>query len=503
MRIVAYGVLLAVSCFACSGHSNDPAPVDPGTDSGDQDTGDDTISTTGFDFAQDVTITEVAIFQGVKVPLMKDGAKVATRKAQVVANREGIFRIYVTPGPSWTAKGVVAEVVLKSSAGDRRLTVSKTLVSASKEESQDSTFNVEIPPDTIQTDTTYSVALKVGPGTGGSAPDGAVYPAGDATDSIDAQSTGEALKIVLVPVKYNADGSGRLPDTSDAQVEIYKRMMYAMYPVKKQPEITVRDPYSYSGVISRTGSGWSQILQRITDLRGSDGAPADTYYYGLFEPASTFMGFCSGACVSGLSWSGGSGGGPDYKTSVGLGYPGEEAASTMQHEVGHAHGRLHAPCGPGISGIDPGFPYSGGKTGGVGYDITTKKLVPVEGDIMSYCPPAWISDYTYNAIFKRVQLVSGAQLSFPDYKGPQKYRIVNVDGSGAISWGDEMTMTFPPMGEEHTVTYTKSDGTTAKVTGVYAGYDHLPGGMLLVPEPKGYVKATIAGFGTLLARKTP
>ena len=47
-------------------------------------------------------------------------------------------------------------------------------------------------------------------------------------------------------------------------------------------------------------------------------------------------------------------------------------ADTAAHELGHSHGRNHAPCGMGLdpSSIDPAYPHDGGKIG---------VLVDVEG----------------------------------------------------------------------------------------------------------------------------
>ena len=41
-----------------------------------------------------------------------------------------------------------------------------------------------------------------------------------------------------------------------------------------------------------------------------------------------------------------------------------DSVNTAAHEVGHAHGREHAPCG-GAQSTDPSFPYSNGGIGGV------------------------------------------------------------------------------------------------------------------------------------------
>lgn len=85
------------------------------------------------------------------------------------------------------------------------------------------------------------------------------------------------------------------------------------------------------------------------------------------------------------------------------------ASGVHAHELGHNYGRYHAP-GCGAGGTDPSFPYldiSGpGVIGDVdnpnyGFDISTMDIMVYSSfyDFMSYCNPAWISDYTYEALF--------------------------------------------------------------------------------------------------------
>jgi hypothetical protein len=74
------------------------------------------------------------------------------------------------------------------------------------------------------------------------------------------------------------------------------------------------------------------------------------------------------------------------------------AATVAAHELAHNWGRRHAPCG-GPTGIDPNYPEPDGSTGGYGYDVTSGQLEPPSsGDIMGYCDPKWISDYTYSGV---------------------------------------------------------------------------------------------------------
>ncbi|MCY3772684.1 MAG: Ig-like domain-containing protein [Gemmatimonadetes bacterium] len=70
-------------------------------------------------------------------------------------------------------------------------------------------------------------------------------------------------------------------------------------------------------------------------------------------------------------------------------------AYTIAHELGHNMNLRHAPCG-GPAGLDPDYPYVDGTTGAWGYDLLSGSLVsPRTFDLMSYCPPGWISDFHF------------------------------------------------------------------------------------------------------------
>ncbi len=484
----------------------DSGPPKPGTDTGTPPPGDDTGTTpppgddTGTtpppgedtapppgadgDLVKDLPITEIAVFQGVKVDVAKAGAKVATRLAPVVAGREGVMRVYVSPGPTYTARAVTAVLTINSGGKTTTVADTKTLSGASSDGDLNSTFDLQLPAAAMGTDTTYSVALHTPPGQTATGPStSAVYPASGA-ESLDARSSGDTLKVLLVPVRYNADGSGRLPDTSAAQVEAYRKEMYKLYPAKKV-EITVRAPYDYASSISASGSGWSNVLQALVRLRASDGAPNDLYYFGAFEPASSFGTFCGGGCVSGLSGLLTDSRDSSGRASVGIGYTGDTSAETMAHEVGHAHGRSHANCG-GASGVDPKFPYSGAGIGVYGYDIVLKTLIsPTKyTDMMGYCNPTWVSDYTFGALFTRMNTVAGSPMLYHAPSAGTKYRFVSIDVDGSMTWGDDVVLQSPPFSDPHAVTFDGPDGKpVATVVGNYYPYVDIPGGYMLVPEP--------------------
>ena len=76
----------------------------------------------------------------------------------------------------------------------------------------------------------------------------------------------------------------------------------------------------------------------------------------------------------------------------------------IAHELGHNMYLYHAPCG-GAGGPDPSFPSPTGSIGAWGYDFRDGGRLVSAGqkDLMSYCDPQWISDYSFDrALFFRL-----------------------------------------------------------------------------------------------------
>ena len=70
-------------------------------------------------------------------------------------------------------------------------------------------------------------------------------------------------------------------------------------------------------------------------------------------------------------------------------------SDVIAHEIGHNMSLRHAPCG-GPDSLEPEYPYQDGTIGAWGYDPEDRRLVsPNSHDLMSYCDPAWISEYSF------------------------------------------------------------------------------------------------------------
>jgi hypothetical protein len=123
---------------------------------------------------------------------------------------------------------------------------------------------------------------------------------------------------------------------------------------------------------------------------------------------------------------------------MGLAYNDEESLRTMLHEIGHNHGRNHAPCvppGASIAGVDPEFPYDNAAIGVWGYDIRSDSLIePDRPDIMAYCNEPWFSDYTYEGLLSTVRDVNQTQQSLiVDAARTGEFWVLLVD-SGTMRW---------------------------------------------------------------------
>lgn len=399
------------------------------------------------------------------------------------------MRIYVTRQGGWTSREVTARVDLYSSLVPvSPLAVTRMVTSDSSVDNLASTFNLEIPVSYLAGDLTYQVSLReVGNETGDGDADRSRWPEIGAA-AFDEENLGGGIELVIVPVQYDADGSGRLPDTSAEQLDMFKDYFYRYYPLPMDDiHITVGDPLSWNSAVNANGTGWEALLDAVNTLRNQRGATNKQYYYGAFSPDDSARNYCWQGCVVGLGYVPFSPGGGQWGglAAIGVGWGGDLSAGTMIHEVGHNHGRLHAPCE--VSDPDPDYPYGGGSIGVWGYDLLEKSLYNPSrySDFMGYCENKWVSDYTFDGLAEWI----GETNALPDtFKRLSRWRSLKLRSSGEILMGEVYDLGVPPGGEPMSITLFDIDGMKLGVeTGYFTGYDHLPGGILLFPEPEGDV----------------
>jgi hypothetical protein len=94
------------------------------------------------------------------------------------------------------------------------------------------------------------------------------------------------------------------------------------------------------------------------------------------------------------------------------------------HELGHNWARNHAPCG-GPQQVDLQYPHTDGSTGIYGLDVAAQTLQqPNLGDVMGYCDPKWIGDYTYRGVLNYLLAPSPPIMGGPASEGVQPCLVV-------------------------------------------------------------------------------
>lgn len=450
-----------------------------------------------------VLIDQVDVLQGTSASLVLDGARVTEKKlnAPVIAGRAAMLRVHAA-GTKTQKHGklpaLTAELRIHY-ANKPEVTMTdgpRTIVDFDSADLQ-TTFDFDLPAEAITPDARIAVTLhdpKVADGPVVTLPGGTWLPLG-------ARDKGTTLRVEFIPIRYDADGSGRLAPLDDKQVEAYKRALYKLYPVATV-EATVRSTdLPWPIAVDARGTGWDQLLSAMMRLRRTDAVDDDVYYVGVFAPAPSIGQYCHGGCILGIApaaqfWDLG------LRVAMVVGFQGAPASDgTLAQELAHAMGRAHAPCGD-PQYVDEAFPYPDASIGPAGWDVVKKEIVDPSlrrFDFMSYCGPVWTSDYTWKAIHARMEDVATEkmQLDHTLAKVERTLRTFTVTKSGEMTFGPEVPVHGDGL-RDATAVVRYEDASGRALATSRAAFRPLsgPGGGILLAEepPSGAVRARVEGI---------
>jgi hypothetical protein len=242
-----------------------------------------------------------------------------------------------------------------------------------------------------------------------------IYPASGTPAALDVR-TMPTFYMTLVPIVQSANGL--TGNVSVGNQDSFLNLTRRMWPFSTVDPV-IHTPYTTTtpGALASDGTNWSPVLSELRALRTAEGS--SRHYFGVVKVA-----YSSG--VAGLGYLG-------LPTAMGWDYL-PTGDGVVAHELGHNFNRLHAPCGS-PAGPDPYYPYALGAIGVYGYDVAGASLkARTMPDLMSYCHPEWISDYTFRGALDYI------------VSHPTSPTIVSGPVASVLIWGriDDGTLVLEP-----------------------------------------------------------
>ncbi|MDY7106826.1 MAG: M66 family metalloprotease [Actinomycetota bacterium] len=279
-----------------------------------------------------------------------------------ISGRPGLARAFVVANEDADATPVV-ELQYRTAGGTEGAVTLSGPAAAPTETDEgdlDTTFNAEMPAEALAVGTEWAVVID---------PDDAIAEADETNNRYPADGWWDPeiveladLDITLVPITYQ----GRTPDVA-GNAEEYVSGVRSMLPVSGV-NVSVRS----EPLVWNQSSWGAATLNEIDRLRVGDGST--DYYMGIIDTGRA-SGLAGIAQVRG-------------RAGISIGEP-----SVLAHELGHNLSLDHAPCG--VDG-DNAYPHPQAATGVWGWDSLSGDLLPPDHkDLMSYCQPVWISDYSF------------------------------------------------------------------------------------------------------------
>jgi hypothetical protein len=181
------------------------------------------------------------------------------------------------------------------------------------------------------------------------------------------------LNITLVPIKI-LNTTGQIPNHNSI-----KNAFLQLWPLSN---VNLVNRQIYTSSATRA-EDMENVLYEIEELHLVDGD--NSHYYGLFS--NNVYQLLNFNDFGGIAFIG---------ATTGIGSDQDSDFSIMLHELGHNFNLAHINCG-GPTNFDLLYPYSSNSIGSLGINSAFTNLFSPNSfrDIMGYCSPDFVSDYSY------------------------------------------------------------------------------------------------------------
>ena len=316
----------------------------------------------------------------------------------LIAGRDAYLRVFVVGSHANSAQ---PDVYVELFNGPTRIAehtlqaTSASVPTAVDEGTLDSSWNLHVPGDLIAPGLGIRVTVDPDDDVPEGNNDNNIFPASGGVLPLEVRSP-PVFDIQFVPVRV----SGVTGNVNESNMQSYLDDALKVFPLPGANAGVRREPFTSSVTATNTPEAWSTIINEVRVLRITEGSTS--YYYGILARVG-------GTAYCGLGYVG-------YPVAIGLDQCGSWTAA---HEWGHNFGRWHVGCG-NPSNPDPLYPYVNGSIGVYGFDTETRqvKRPSTYVDLMSYCEPEWISDYTFRAVLAFREAEAAAQAAYAVAREP-------------------------------------------------------------------------------------
>lgn len=385
----------------------------------------------------DIALTTVVVNQGVDVPIAIDGVWVgpAERNTYLVGNRDSLVRAYWTIPEDWVDREIKATLDVEYPGGVKKTLTSVKVVDADAFPGDlNRGFYWSLIGEEFDPGLKFQIKLwEAGPGHEDQRESTTVLVSPlDGMQQIGVQPEPMQIKVQFVPVKYDAGTCHTDTSTiTQEQLDTFINDMHEQNPVQEvlldfRTDATI----TWDAPLNSLAELWQPLL----DLRASDNAPPNMYYYALVDVCAGGIGDAAGIAP---------GTPPPTKdaassrVSSGVWIPNDKYTyHVFVHEIGHTQGRPHTFCeGGGAAGTDPAYPHDNGIIGVWGFGIRYFKLYNPTAtyDYMSYCLPGWVSDWTWTKTYDQARVLTSwdfeGAVPDPDEQGELLFGLLMPNGA--------------------------------------------------------------------------
>lgn len=373
--------------------------------------------------ARGLTIRAVEVNQGTAVDVVRDDQIIAAeeRNARLIRNRDTLIRVHhvIDDPDTWIAREITGILRIQAPEGPELvLTRNVTVTGDSDPRRLDSTFYFGLPADDLLAGTEIRVELReTDPALDVSSLSEGL--AATPVAPLEVEDTPLELRVVLVPVRYEYLDPPREPDITADDLALLHDQLLQQNPVQRIDLQIRSEPLVRTEQLLNLGS----LLAPTREVRAQDGVPPNVYYHALVDVNGPSVSSVAGIAMLTDATKEDAGDRvavtvyhkhvkpppEDAEDQTPVVFPPTASARTFVHEIGHNQGFRHVACpNAGAAGPDPDYPHADGKIGVFGFGIRDYRLYTptASHDYMSYCGNSWVSDWTWNKAFTRIEILT-------------------------------------------------------------------------------------------------